>query len=249
MELPIFYAPPKCRHGDIILLPDSESHHAVTVMRLSQADSLIVIDGLGSAYQGEIARIVGRKIVEVRIHSEIRNLGEPAVLLTLAAGISTGFKFDTVVEKCTELGAKRFVPIISKKSKVKLDDPKKAAARTRRLERVALATIKQCRRSYRPDISLPTSFEEFIREADRESLKLIFHPDDESGSLDSLPLTSKVKRVTLLVGPESGFTPEEVAKAVAAGFISISLGSRILRSETAGPTVCSLIMHILGELR
>lgn len=249
MELPIFYCPPERRRDDTIELPANESHHAVSVMRLSQGDRVLVVDGVGAAYRGEVARIVGRKKVEVRLHLEIRNFGEPAVVLTLAAGLSVGSKFDTVVQEGTELGVKRFVPIISERSKVKLDDPKKASAKTRRLERVALAAIKQCRRSYRPDISLPVSFAEYMKQADSEDPKLIFQPGDRVPSLEQIPIDAQTKRITVLVGPESGFTPDEVDLAGKAGFVLVSLGPRILRTETAGPVACALVMNMLGELR
>jgi len=249
MELPIFYCPPELRRDDIVQLPDEEGHHALSVMRLTQADRVIVVDGVGTAYRGEIARIVGGKKVEVRLHLEIRNFGEPAVVLTLVAGLSVGSKFDTVVQEGTELGVKRFVPIISERSKVKLDDPKKASAKIRRLERVALAAIKQCRRSYRPDISLPVSFAEYMKQADSEDLKLIFQPGDRVPSLEQIRVDAQTKRITALVGPESGFTPDEADLAGKAGFISISLGPRILRTETAGPVACALVMNMLGELR
>jgi 16S rRNA (uracil1498-N3)-methyltransferase len=249
MELPIFYCPPERRHDDTIELPADESHHAVSVMRLSQGDRVIVIDGVGTAYRGEIARIIGRKKVQVRLHLEIRNFGEPAVVLTLAAGLSVGTKFDTVVQEGTELGVKRFVPIISERSKVKLDDPKKASARTRRLERVALAAIKQCRRGYRPDISLPVSFAEYMKQANSEDLRLIFQPGDRVPSLERIPIDAQTKRITALVGPESGFTPDEVDLAGKAGFVLVSLGPRILRTETAGPVACALVMNMFGELR
>jgi len=249
MEPPVFYAPPDLRRGNIIQLPDSESHHAVDVMRLSQADLVMVVDGMGTAHRGEIAKIIGNRRVEVKIHSEIRNFGEPTVVLTLAASLSVGLKFDHVVEKGTELGVKRFVPIITERSKVKLEDPKRAVSRTRRLERVALAAIKQCRRSYRPEISLPVSFHEFVKQTDPESLNLVFHLGNRAGSLGLVPHSAQTKRLTVLVGPESGFTEEEVGLATRTGFILVSLGPRILRTETAGPVACALVMNWLGELR
>ncbi len=249
MELPIFYAPPELRRDDVVRLPDAEGHHALSVMRLSQADRVIVVDGAGTAFRGEIARIVGKKKVEVRLHFEIRNFGEPVVVLTLAAGLSVGSKFDTVVQEGTELGVRRFVPIVSERSKVRLDDPAKATAKTRRLERVALAAIKQCRRSYRPDISTPVNFAEYIKQVDNEDIKLLFQPGTRATSLERILMDARTKRITALVGPESGFTPDEVDLADKAGFVPVSLGPRILRTETAGPVVCALIMNTLGELR
>ncbi len=248
-ELPIFYCPPRRLHDDIVELPADESHHAVSVMRLSQGDRLIVVDGVGTAYRGEVAKIVGNKKVAVRLYLEIRNFGEPMVALTLVAGLSVGSKFDTVVQEGTELGVKRFVPVIAARSKVRLDDSKKVAARTRRLERVALSAIKQCRRSYRPEIALPITFAQYMKEVDAESLRLIFHPGGSPVSSVELPEITGLRRVTALVGPESGFTQDEVDLAVKAGFVPVSLGARILRTETAGPVVCALLMNMLGELR
>jgi len=248
MDAPIFYAPPKNITGEEIILPGDESRHALKVMRLKKGDRLLVVDGLGQAYRGEI-RTAGASAVKVLVHSTIRNFGEPAVRLTLAAGMSAGSKFDTIVEKGTELGVKRFVPIISEKSKVKLEEPRRVKNRLTRLERVALAAVKQCRRAYRPDIAAPVTFVEYLKEYDAEALNLIFTPAKNARPLEEVPFDGGQKRVNLLVGPEAGFSPDETAAAVQTGFRPVSLGSRILRTETAGPAVCALVMHCLGELR
>ncbi len=250
MELPLFYAPPDSFDGELIALPAAESHHAVNVMRLKKGDRLIVVDGLGVAYVGNITGVERRgKAVRVRVCQKILHYGEPSVTLTLAAGLSTGSKFDTVIEKGTELGVKAFVPVISERSKVKLNDPEHSLARVRRLERVALATIKQCRRSYRPCVSAPVSLEMFLRRTDPDAVKLLFHPGPSACRLDQVPWRRLPGRVVVLVGPESGFSPEEVARSEQAGFIRVGLGQRILRAETAGPVACALVMHELGALR
>lgn len=248
MSVPVFYAPPENRSGARIVLPASEAHHAVAVMRLGEGDRVIVVDGCGMAARGEIA-VATKSRVEVTSHADIRNFGEPSVRLTLAAGLSAGEKFDTVVEKGTELGVRRFVPIISEKSKVKLIEPTKAAARRSRLEKVALAAMKQCRRSHRPDIATALTLRQFLDETDRSDLNLAFLPIDGAGSLNLLTGLSDVTRVNLLVGPESGFSEEEVEYILRAGFALISLGPRILRAETAGPVVTALVMDRLGELK
>lgn len=248
MSIPIFYAPPDNRSGDKIALPSAEAHHAVAVMRLREGARVIVVDGCGMAARGEIV-LATKSRVEIVSHADIRNFGEPSVRLTLAAGLSVGEKFDTVVEKGTELGVRRFVPIISEKSKVKLVDPAKAAARRTRLEKVALAAMKQCRRSYRPDIATPLTLRLFLDETDCEDLNLAFLPAEKAQSLDLLKAHAGVSRVNLLVGPESGFSEEETDYILKAGFLPISLGPRILRTETAGPVVTALVMDRLGELK
>jgi 16S rRNA (uracil1498-N3)-methyltransferase len=250
MEAPVFYAPPECLTDTIVRLPAEEGRHAVNVIRLKPADMVIVIDGLGTAYRGEIKSLSADGQVLVRVHSQLRGFGEPAAIVTLAAGLSSGSKFDTVVEKGTELGVKRFVPLVTRKSKVRLDDPRKARARITRLERVALAAAKQCRRSYRPEMSLPVSFDDYIRETDRDSLNLVFHVSQgRTTTLEEAVAGHTTKRLSLLVGPESGFDPDEVEAAVDAGYKVVSLGPRVLRAETAGPTAVALVMHLLGELR
>lgn len=248
MSIPVFYAPPENRTDDLIMLPSTEAHHAATVMRLQLGARLIVVDGCGMGVRGEIVSI-SKKSVEVRVHAEVRNFGEPATRVTLAAGLSAGEKFDTVVEKGTELGVKRFVPIISEKSKVKLDDPVRAASRRNRLENVALAAMKQCRRSYRPEIATPLTLRLFLEESDKQDMNLAFIPGEKSRPLGAVPFDKGACRVNLLIGPESGFSDAEIDYILKANFTPVSLGPRILRAETAGPVVVALVMDHLGELK
>jgi 16S rRNA (uracil1498-N3)-methyltransferase len=248
MEPPIFYAPPERITHDRIELPTAESHHALQVMRLKAGSPVVVIDGAGTAYKGELALGKG-KLAQVQVHSIHRNYGEPSIRLTLAAGLSTGYKFDDVVEKGTELGVKRFVPLISEKSKVRVETSEKAAGKTQRLEKVALAAIKQCRRAYLPEISRPTDLKSFMQETDPGSLNLIFVTTTGAESIDRIEIDDHVNRATVMVGPESGFTPTEVQSAIDKGYKPVSMGKRILRTETAGPVSVALVMIRLGELR
>lgn len=249
MEPAIFYAEPARVTDTGVTLPRTEAHHAAKVLRLKKGDLVIVVDGLGSAYRGSISRLGRSGIVDVTFHSVTRNFGEPNVVLTLASGLSTGHKFDMIVEKGTELGVKRFVPIITEKSRVKIDDPGRARTKVARYEKVALASMKQCRRSYRPEISAPISFKDYLRELDSGSVNLIFHPSPPAGNIEDFPLDPGVKRVVIMVGPESGFSADEVAMAVDRGASPVSLGRRVLRTETAGPVACAIVMNKLGELR
>ncbi len=248
MSIPVFYAPPDSRRDNVISLPNLEAHHAVAVMRLEMGARIVIVDGCGMGYRAEIV-LATKKSVEARIISDVRNFGEPTARLTFGGGLSAGVKFDSVVEKGTELGVKRFVPFISEKSRVKLDDPTRALARRNRLEKVALAAMKQCRRSYRPEIATPLTLRQFLEESDHNDLNLAFVPGDNSVPLDAIKFDGRIDRVTILVGPESGFSGPEVDKINTAGFKMVSLGPRILRTETAGPVAIALVMHALGELK
>ena len=250
MQPPLFYAPPESVTENIISLSPDEARHAAGVLRLKQGAVVIVIDGLGMAYRGEICLIKPRSAaVDVQIRDTIRNFGEPDIRLTLAAGLSTASKFDLIVEKGTEVGVTRFVPLLTEKSKVRLDDPKRARNKSRRLERVALSATKQCRRSYRPQIAEPATVANFLKESQDDSLKLCFHPGNSSIPLDQIPVDESPRRATVVVGPESGFSRGEIEMIELAGYKLVSLGRRILRTETAGPVAAALVLYRLGELR
>jgi 16S rRNA (uracil1498-N3)-methyltransferase len=247
MEPPIFYAPPKLISSDTIELPSQEMHHAKDVLRLRSGSLVMVVDGVGNGYRGEL-KIASDKKASVEILSQIRNFGEPTVRLTLVAGLSSGYKFDDVVDKGTQLGVMRFVPVITEKSKVKIDKTNRGMNKVNRFEKVALAAMKQCRRSYIPEISTPISFKEYMRQADSDSIKLMFHTSEKSQKLSHISWEGSSKRVTVLIGPEAGFSHEEEIIATENGFILVSLGRRILRTENAGPIACALVMEKLGEL-
>ena len=248
MQPPLFYAPPGNRDGSIIALPTAEARHAARVLRIEVGAMVVVVDGLGNACRCETASVSPRKVT-ARVHSEIRDYGEPSIRLTLGAGLSAGFKFDGVVQRGTELGASRFVPLITAKSRVTIDDPKRARTKANRWNKVALAAMKQCRRSVLPEVATPTRFDDFIAQLDSSDPRLIFHPGKDSVALDAVELPDQARRVSLLVGPESGFDDEEIALAAEAGLTSVNLGRRVLRTETAGPTVVALVMARLGEFR
>jgi len=248
MQPPLFYAPPECRDGDTIVLPPEEARHAARVLRLQRGAIVIAVDGLGNACRAELVSITGRKMT-ARVHSEIRDFGEPSVRLTLAAGLSTGTKFDSVVQRGTELGVGRFVPLVTEKSKVAVEEPRRVRGKVTRWRNVATAAMKQCRRSCIPEIATPTAFADFLGQFEPDDLGIIFHPADGTLSLEKVELARNSRRITLAVGPEAGFTDDEVALAQQSGFVCVGLGRRILRTETAGPVAVALVMARLGELR
>ncbi|MEE8405228.1 MAG: RsmE family RNA methyltransferase [candidate division Zixibacteria bacterium] len=248
MATPLFFAPPGAVQGESIILPKTEAHHARTVLRLKKNSQVIVVDGLGRAFRGTIAIMSSRKDTIVEIQNEIRGFGEPFANVTLAAGLSEGFKFDEVVQKCTELGIKNFVPLVTEKSKIKMTAAAKFDNKLKRLKRVALGAMKQSRRSFCPQILPIMKYSDFLNSEDEDSCKIIFHPVKQRRKTDPGILLKNCKKVTILIGPESGFSDAEVESALEKEFSPISLGERILRTENAGPVTCALVMYWLGEL-
>jgi len=247
MEPPLFYVPPADPSDDSVELPREEAHHAQKVMRLKAGAIVVLIDGAGSAWRAELITVTPKRVTARRL-VEMRGFGEPRVKLTLAAGLSAASKFDSVVQRGTELGVSRFVPLLTAKSKVVLDDPRRARMRAQRLEKVALAAVKQCRRSLLPQVALPTEFADFLRQLDPADCGLIFHPGKESRPLSAIEFPERPSRVLVVVGPEAGFADDEVEAAAATGLRRVDLGRRILRTETAGPVATALVMNRLGEL-
>ena len=248
MEPFVFYAPPDSINGDVILLSKNEAHHAKNVLRLKENSQVVVVDGLGTAYRGSLSGLSERKDAVVHVQNIVRNFGEPFVKLTLAAGFSEGYKFDNVVQQGTEVGVSSFIPVITEKSKIKIGNPAKAAARIKRLERVALSAMKQSRRSFCPTIATFIKFEDFLESIDKNSLNLLFHPESAENSFNRKAEISNIKRVNVLVGPESGFSDAEVDKAIASGFKTVTMGKRWMRTETAAPVACALVLCWFGEL-
>ncbi len=248
MEQFVFYAPPDSVNGDVISLSKDEVHHARNVLRLKENSQVVVVDGLGTAYRGLLNGMSGRKEAVVQVQNIVRNFGEPFVKLTLAAGFSEGYKFDNVVLQGTEVGVSAFVPVITEKSKIKIGNIAKLEARTKRLERVALSAMKQCRRSFCPTIASFVKFDEFLESVNGSSLNLIFHPKSTANSFDRKEEIGDIRKVNVLVGPESGFSEDEVAKAIASGFKTVTMGKRWLRTETAAPVACALVLSWFGEL-
>ncbi|MEW5796595.1 MAG: RsmE family RNA methyltransferase [Candidatus Zixiibacteriota bacterium] len=248
MQPPLFYAPPDKRDGDLIVLPADEARHAVRVMRLKRGAVVIVVDGLGHACRAELG-VPSGNTVSARVLSEVRDFGEPLVRVTLAAGLSAGTKFDSVVQRGTELGVSRFVPLLTEKSKVAVEDARRERSKLTRWRNVATAAMKQCRRSYIPDIAAPTPYRSFLKQFERSDIGILFHPGERATPLEQVELPKDLKRLTVLVGPESGFSEHEVILAEQAGLAQVGLGRRILRTETAGPVAVALIMAQLGEFR
>lgn len=246
MDAPVFYASPDLIDPPTIELPSDESRHARDVMRLRKGALIVVIDGLGRAYKGEI-QTVGKKAVTVNVISTVREFGEPMVHVTLAAGLSKGEKLDGVIQRATELGVSRIVPLLTEKSVIKLDDDKKVQSRIKRWSKVALASAKQCRRSVVPMIAEPLAVSKYLLDFEREDCGLFFHVSRDTMSWSDAEIPDGAKRVAVVVGPESGFSDNEAEMARNAGMTVVGLGERVLRTENAGPTAVALVMSRLGE--
>ncbi|MDZ7266595.1 MAG: 16S rRNA (uracil(1498)-N(3))-methyltransferase [candidate division KSB1 bacterium] len=237
-----FYAPAEHFAGEFVTLTGDEHHHLSRVLHHKAGDRVTVVDGAGNAaVDGEIV-FSDRAATRIKIHTRAQNLGEPAVHLTLAQAVPKGARFDWLVEKGTEIGVSAFIPLLSHYSEVN-PGPGKSG----RWRRLALAAMKQSCRSVWPAVSEPVRFIALMQACHDFDLALLAHPTaiDISAKLGGQALP---RRVLLLVGPEGGFSEEEVTLAQQAGCKLLSLGPRRLRAETAGLVAAAKVLAAYGQL-
>jgi 16S rRNA (uracil1498-N3)-methyltransferase len=236
-----FYVHPGQVHGDCLFLAQEEFVHAVRVLRKKEGDLLTAVDGHGWRYQGRI-QTVSKDQLKVAIEQKDFNAGEPRFRLTLAQAVPKGSQFDWVIEKGTEIGISAFLPIITERSIV---DP---TSRIGRWQQKALAAMKQCGRSRCPEVRQVSDFCQALADRKEEIAFIAHEALDPAMHIDLAFSLNDIHDAILYVGPEGGFTDEEFRKAMEAGARPLSLGSRRLRSETAGLVGAIKLLSAAGDL-
>lgn len=246
-----FYAPSGAfnAHSQTVTLQADEARHLREVLRLKAGDQVYVFDGTGKEFHCAIESS-RRDTAVLNILEEVDPARpESPLQLTLAVALLKSDKFDLVVQKATELGVVRLVPVMTKLADIKLKDESDSQKRLVRWRRIALEAAKQSGRALVPEITPPVSFSELISSEEPTDYKVLF--SERGGlSLDSLDrgVDSNVS-LTTLVGSEGGWTEAELETAEAADWKVITLGGRTLRAETAAITVTTLMQHLFGDLK
>lgn len=239
-----FFFDPESRKGDTLFLPEEESHHLTKVLRLPAGSEIELLDGEGTVYRAIIVAL-GRR-VEARIDGIVARDAGAGKSVWVGQGILKGEKMDTVVQKCTELGVSRFSPFASSRCQGKADAGQ-SRKRHERWQRIGLAACKQCQRPRLMQMDFPTNLPDLLGGVDTP-LRLLFWEEEKEVHLQDIPALSTAQSVVLLLGPEGGFSRQEVDLARQSGWLTVSLGERILRAETATLTAVSIIQFLLGNL-
>ncbi|SFC62680.1 RsmE family RNA methyltransferase [Clostridium uliginosum] len=226
--------------------------HIYKVLRLNEGEKVVLNNCEGKEYLGEIA-CVGKQEVIINILSTLEINNESRVKITLFQGLPKGQKMDLIVQKGTELGISEFVPTITLRVDVKLKGEFK---KIDRLNRIALEASKQSKRSIIPNVREAIDFNDALKELSNMDLVLIPYENAENFGIKSLMKQfneqgkdlSAIKNIGVLIGPEGGFEEEEINILKEQGAYIITLGNRILRTETAGFVAASLIQYELGDL-
>jgi 16S rRNA (uracil1498-N3)-methyltransferase len=234
-----------------IILGD-DAHHIQRVMRLRPGDRVMVSDGAGRDCLAEIVA-ADSGAVTVQIVREQEANGEPAVEVWIAQSLPKGDKMETVIQKCTEVGASRFLPFASARTVVQYDG-KKEAKRLERWAKIAKEAAEQAHRSRIPDIDAPRSWDQLLALVPQAGAAFICYEQEQRLGLRQAlrqyreAAAEPAGPILLIIGPEGGFDPAEVEACTAAGAKGISLGRRILRTETAAVAGLSCILYEYGEI-
>ena len=251
MNVPRFYCPMPLATGACVLLPEGAARHAAKVLRLGVGERVTLFDGTGGEYGAHISAIE-RDRVNVELLEWRDTERESPLAVTLAQALQAGDKMDLTVQKAVELGVARIVPLVSRRSVVRLEG-ERAVRRVEHWRGVVAAACEQSGRNRVPEVAALEGLERWLaRLVPADTLRLMLAPGSERGLATLAPPVEDGKqerKIELLIGAEGGLAPEEMERAAAAGFVAIGLGPRILRTETAGLAALAALQCLWGDFR
>jgi 16S rRNA (uracil1498-N3)-methyltransferase len=242
-----FYVDGSAMDGRDAVLTGSDARHIKSVLRLNPGDVIGLYDGSGTEYRARI-RGTHRNRIDVSILSTHPTEAESPARITVAQALLKNRKMDGLIRQLTELGIAEWIPVSADRS-VPRPDEGRLASRMGRWQVIAQEAIKQCRRGRIMEIHPPVPIGNVIRQKIPYDLKVIFY----EGRTDPLqaerhPSGKRVRTILAVMGPEGGFTREEIDQATANGFVVAGLGPRILKAETATVAACTLLQHLFGDM-
>jgi 16S rRNA (uracil1498-N3)-methyltransferase len=240
-----FYLPPGQCQETLLTLSEREAHHAIHVLRIRPRERVVVLNGAGDEFLCEVQASDGRKVTLKTLE---KNAAPPLPCqLTLLQAVTKGRTMEVIVQKATELGAHRIIPVLSERTVTRLDE-ETLAAKAQKWEATAIEAIKQCGSAWLPRVESPVTPQAFLARREPFELTLLAslqsearHPRQHFDSFlhqrQRLP-----KSVAVWIGPEGDYTPAEINAIGAAGALPMTLGQRVLRSETAA-IYCLAVIH------
>lgn len=253
MSKPRFYFPDVLRAHQRVEMPDALTHYALRVLRLKHDDDIIVFDGHGGEYPSRLA-VEGKRAFVLTADHDPRE-AELAGRITLVQGLPSGDKMDWIIEKSVELGAHRVIPIAARRSVLQLRG-ERLEKRVAHWQRVAQSASEQCGRNRIMAVDTPGSVQDYLQQnpASGHHITLMCHPDygitlnEAIKALRALPSTKDsdpLPGLHLMIGPEGGWSDEELALTRQHGIQAVRFGTRVLRTETAGLALIAAVTALL----
>ena len=244
--MPKFFINKEDIKENTIKISGQDAAHISKVLRTEVGETLTLCDGCGTDFFAQVTS-VSKEEVSLKIKEVLPCLAEPEISVTLFQGIPKQGKMDYIIEKCTELGISRIVPVATKRSVVKIDDKKSEVKKLERWRKIAAESVKQCGRGRIPEITDVMTFSEAIDFSKSLDLTIAAYECERDTSIKSALAEKKPKTIGVFIGPEGGIDDKEVKMLKDADIQTITLGTRILRTETAGHTVLTAIMYEYNE--
>lgn len=240
-----FTVAPERISGDRVAFDREETRHLARVLRLGPGDLVVASDGAGHDYTVRLEAL--GETASGTILGVAAGHRDSAFAVTLLQGVPKGDKMEAIVRATTELGVARIVPVLAERTVVRLD-PARGHERARRWQRIAREAAKQCGRAVVPEVDGPLPLEDAWRVASMAALRLCLWEGEAPALEHVLAATAAPTSAAVLVGPEGGLARAEIEAATAHGFRVASLGPRVLRTETAGPTIVALLQFRFGDV-
>lgn len=240
MRIYRIYADAELRADAELALSERAAHHLVKVLRHRVGDRVTLFDGRGREATAEIVSAHRRHGCRVRVIETVEVSRESPLRIELLPGLSRGEKMDLVVQKTVELGVAAIRPIITQRSEVRPD--KSAASRLARWQEIAIGACEQSGRTYLPEVHAPIAIEDV---AANGPTRLVLNPASATGLAERPPADSEI---SLAIGPEGGFSDQDLALLERNGFRGVRFGPRILRTETAGIAAVAALQALFGDL-
>ncbi len=246
-----FFLPPETIDQDRVHFPAETARQLYTVLRLKPGSQIIVLDGNGNQHRVELSEVSSRNAVGQVLVSEAAP-AEPRLRVTLYLSLTQRDKFEWMLQKCTEVGAAAFAPLITSRSRVQKDND--GNARQTRWQRILREAAEQSGRGRIPVLHPPRLFEHALQPGNPHELRLVAweneHTLDLRTAIEQWRAENPSRRLpaeaAILIGAEGGLSPQEVETARRGGFQPLSLGRRILRMETAAVVATALLLHEMG---
>ena len=243
-----FHALPEAFASDSVTLGRAETQHARDVLRLAPGDEIFVFDGKGNEYRCRLAAF-GPGSSTAEIIEQVKFQTPSNFGLTLAVALLKGDKFDLIVQKATELGVQKVVPVITRRADVKIRNQDEAGRKVTRWQRIAQEAMKQCGRADSMEIANPIEFGRLMPAGEKGELRLLFAEREGVSFESACGSDDAPSQITAMVGSEGGWTDDEISEARQDGWQIVTLGGRTLRAETAAIVVATLLQHHFGDLK
>lgn len=244
--MPRFFVNKNDIGSDIIMLTGENAHHIANVLRLGVGDKIVICDGEETDYRCKISKITKNNSqyeVWADIEEKNESLAEPDTKITLFQGLPKADKMELIIQKAVELGVHEIVPVITDTSVVRWE--KKSVAKVERFRKIAEAAAKQCGRGRIPKIGNIVGLEEAVLQSKALDKSIVAYENEKNFTIKAFLKEFNDTNLGIFIGPEGGFSESEIIKLSGAGIKSVTLGKRILKTETAGIMALAVILYEL----